>query len=91
MSNNNNNNNNNEKNPDASSTGTWQLPDGIENVIESGIIKASVGAATGALLGTILFRSGKGWRSAGVAVGVGVAVGSTVERAWNNKSFASKN
>lgn len=63
---------------------SWQLPDGIENVIESGIIKAAVGAAAGAALGSLLFKSGKGWRSAGAAMGVGVAFGSTLERAWDS-------
>ncbi len=59
----------------------WQLPDGIENVLESGIIKAAVGATAGAVFGGLLFKSGKGWRSASVAMGVGVAVGSSMERA----------
>mmetsp|Transcript_15959 Transcript_15959/g.20259 ORF Transcript_15959/g.20259 Transcript_15959/m.20259 type:complete len:80 (+) Transcript_15959:81-320(+) len=63
----------------------WQLPDGFENTLESGIIKAAVGATTGIVLGSLLFKSGKGWRSAGVAMGVGVAVGSTVERAYCSK------
>ena len=60
---------------------TWKLPDGIEDHIESGLIKAAVGAAVGGLAGAIFFRSGKGWRAATTAMGAGVAVGSTVERA----------
>ncbi len=71
--------------PEQPSPPTWQLPEGIENVIESGIIKASVGAVTGAVVGSVLFKSGSGWRSAGAAMGVGVALGSTVERAWFSK------
>ena len=63
----------------------WQLPEGIENVIESGIIKASVGAVTGAVVGSLLFKSGNGWRSAGIAMGMGVALGSTLERAMHSK------
>jgi hypothetical protein len=47
----------------------------------TGVIKTAVGAAVGGLAGLVLFRSGKGWRAAGVAAGVGVALGSTVERA----------
>mmetsp|Transcript_6911 Transcript_6911/g.20742 ORF Transcript_6911/g.20742 Transcript_6911/m.20742 type:complete len:103 (-) Transcript_6911:169-477(-) len=60
---------------------TWKLPDGIEDHIESGLIKSAVGATVGGVVGLVLFRSGKGWRAASVAMGVGVAVGSTVERA----------
>ena len=72
--------------PDQNPKSNWQLPDGIEDAIESGIIKATIGAATGALIGTLLFKSGKGYRAAGAAMGVGVAVGSTVERALCPKS-----
>jgi hypothetical protein len=78
-----------EETPKPSSPSNWKLPDGIEDVLESGIIKATVGAATGAVLGTLLFKSGKGWRSAGAAMGVGVAVGSTVERAMCSKAASN--
>ncbi len=71
--------------PAESSQSTWQLPDGIEDVIESGIIKASVGALAGGLVGSILFKSGNGMRPASVAMGMGVALGSTVERACYSK------
>ena len=64
---------------------TWKLPDGIEDHIESGIIKAVAGATVGGLVGCILFKSGSGWRSASVAAGVGTAVGSTIERAMVKK------
>lgn len=60
---------------------TWKLPAGIEDHIESGLIKSAVGATVGGVVGLVLFRSGKGWRAASAAMGVGVAVGSTVERA----------
>lgn len=39
-----------------------------------------IGAAAGGVIGTVMFRSGKGARAASVAAGVGVAVGSTYER-----------
>jgi hypothetical protein len=60
---------------------TWKLPDGIENYIEEGIIKTAAGAVGGAILGSIFFRSGKGWRMACSALGAGAGVGSTLERA----------
>mmetsp|Transcript_51106 Transcript_51106/g.76582 ORF Transcript_51106/g.76582 Transcript_51106/m.76582 type:complete len:83 (-) Transcript_51106:149-397(-) len=61
--------------------GNWKLPDGIEDHIESGLIKAAIGGVVGGVVGLALFRSGKGMRMASVAGGVGAAVGSTVERA----------
>lgn len=60
---------------------TWKLPDGIENYIEEGIMKTAAGAIGGAVLGSIFFRSGKGWRMACSALGAGAGVGSTLERA----------
>mmetsp|Transcript_39480 Transcript_39480/g.72838 ORF Transcript_39480/g.72838 Transcript_39480/m.72838 type:complete len:90 (+) Transcript_39480:116-385(+) len=67
---------------DAPSTvTTWKLPEGIEDHIESGLIKSAVGATVGGVIGLALFRSGKGWRAASMAMGVGVAFGSTVTRA----------
>jgi len=66
---------------DSPLTGNWKLPDGIENHIEAGIIKTAAGAVAGGLVGAVLFKSGTGWRSASVALGVGAAIGSTVERA----------
>ena len=48
---------------------------------EIGIMKSAVGAAAGAAVGMILFRSGGGYRAASTAAGVGVAWGSTYERA----------
>ena len=62
--------------------GNWKLPDGIEDHIESGLIKTAVGAFAGGLVGAVLFRSGSGLRSSSVALGVGAAIGSTVERAY---------
>jgi len=60
---------------------TWKLPDGIEEHIENGIMKATAGAVIGGLVGTVMFRSGKGWRAASAAMGVGVGIGSAVDRA----------
>lgn len=61
---------------------TWKLPEGIENHIESGIIKATAGAVVGGVVGAIMFKSGSGMRSASMALGVGAAIGSTLERAY---------
>jgi hypothetical protein len=46
-----------------------------------GLLKAAAGIAAGGLVGAVLFRSGgRGWRSACVAAGAGVAAGSTYQR-----------
>lgn len=66
----------------APSSGSWRLPEGIEDHIESGILKTAAGALAGGIVGAILFRSGSGMRSASVALGVGAAIGSTIERAY---------
>lgn len=71
--------------PDASAPPTrknWQLPTGIEDHIESGLVKLTAGVLVGGALGMLLFRSspGKGWRSASIAAGAGVALGSTYVR-----------
>jgi hypothetical protein len=50
-------------------------------LILSGLMKAAAGVAVGSLLGLAMFRSGKGWRSAAATAGLGVALGSTYERA----------
>jgi hypothetical protein len=63
----------------------WQLPNGVEKHIESGLLKSAVGAAAGLAVGVVFFRGGKGWRMASAAAGVGVAIGSTVERATAGK------
>lgn len=63
-----------------SSVGSWKLPNGIENHIEDGVIKMTAGVLIGGTLGMLLFKSGKGWRSASVASGLGVAIGSTYVR-----------
>lgn len=73
-------------NPNQEPQSNWKLPEGIENSVEVGIIKATIGAATGLVVGSLLFKSGKGWRSASVAMGVGVALGSSIERAWCSKT-----
>ena len=52
-------------------TATWKLPDGIEDHIESGIIKATAGLVLGGFVGTVLFRSGRGYRFACAALGTG--------------------
>ena len=44
-------------------------------------MKAVVGATLGGLAGMALFRSGRGYRAASVFTGIGVALGSTYERA----------
>eukprot|EP00592_Proboscia_alata_P006658 CAMPEP_0194352826 /NCGR_PEP_ID=MMETSP0174-20130528/1265_1 /TAXON_ID=216777 /ORGANISM="Proboscia alata, Strain PI-D3" /LENGTH=78 /DNA_ID=CAMNT_0039121131 /DNA_START=52 /DNA_END=288 /DNA_ORIENTATION=+ len=60
---------------------TWKLPDNIEHHIESGLLNSAVGVLVGGAVSVILFRSGKGMRTAGMSVGLGVAIGSTIERA----------
>ena len=69
---------------------TWKLPEGTEEALESGILKAAAGAVAGGLVGAVLFRSGNGMRAGSVALGVGVAVGSTVERALSGEFTQSK-
>ena len=69
--------------PKSPST-TWKLPDGIEIHIESGVIKATAGVLVGSLAGAVLFRSGKGWRAASAAMGMGIGIGSAVGRALPN-------
>lgn len=46
-----------------------------------GIIHTAVGVTVGGIAGMLLFKSGKGNRAMSVATGVGVAIGSTYERA----------
>jgi hypothetical protein len=60
---------------------TWQLPEGIENHLEAFLVKSAIGIAIGAPLGFLAFRSGRGANAAaGMAFGVGCALGSFVER-----------
>jgi hypothetical protein len=66
--------------PPASSNNSWKLPDGIEDDIESALIKTAIGATVGGLFGVIMFKAGSGSRAASVAAGIGVAAGSTYER-----------
>lgn len=44
-------------------------------------MKTAIGVLAGGVVGMIMFRSGKGMRAGSVAAGVGVAAGSTYERA----------
>jgi Domain of unknown function (DUF543) len=64
---------------------------GIEDHIESGILKLTAGVLVGGTLGLLLFRSGKGWRSASMAAGAGVALGSTYVRFAAASSSSSDN
>ena len=64
----------------SSVVGNWKLPNGIEDHIEDGVIKMTAGVLIGGTLGMLLFKSGKGWRSASIATGLGVAMGSTYVR-----------
>jgi Domain of unknown function (DUF543) len=50
-------------------------------LLNAGLIKTTSGALVGGLLGLALFKAGGGWRSASVAAGVGVGLGSTYQRA----------
>jgi Domain of unknown function (DUF543) len=60
--------------------GNWKLPVGIEGHIEDGVIKLTAGVLIGGTVGMLLFKSGKGWRAASIASGVGVAIGSSYVR-----------
>ena len=51
----------------------------------AGLIKSVAGVAAGGLAGMVLFRSGGGYRAASAAMGLGVAWGSTYERAAASK------
>jgi hypothetical protein len=53
-------------------------PFSLHNV---GLIKSAIGGIAGGLIGLVSFRSGGGWRLASAAAGVGVGIGSTLERA----------
>ncbi|KAL7573529.1 hypothetical protein ACA910_008670 [Epithemia clementina (nom. ined.)] len=72
-------------------TPTWKLPDGIEDYIESGILRSVVGMTIGGLTGLILFRSGGGYRSACIAAGFGTALGSTYQRYQKQPPFQNNN
>jgi hypothetical protein len=47
----------------------------------TGIIHATVGLTVGGLAGMLLFKAGRGNRAMSLAAGLGVALGSTYERA----------
>jgi Domain of unknown function (DUF543) len=64
----------------SNNIGNWKLPVGIEDHIENSIIKMTVGVVVGGVVGMMLFKSGKGWRSTCIATGVGVALGSSYTR-----------
>lgn len=70
-----------EKNNSSKPELQWKLPDNIEDHIEAGLMKAAAGAVAGATAGALFFKSGKGYAGAMALAGVGVAIGSTVERA----------
>ena len=61
-----------------------QIPESAIPHMESGLLKSAVGATVGGVFGLVFFRGGKGWRMASVGAGVGVALGSTVERYMAN-------
>mmetsp|Transcript_1363 Transcript_1363/g.1835 ORF Transcript_1363/g.1835 Transcript_1363/m.1835 type:complete len:95 (+) Transcript_1363:179-463(+) len=66
---------------ESSFTPSWKLPDGIEDHLESGLVKAAVGMTLGGIAGMMLFRPGGGYRAASIATGLGIAFGSTYQRA----------
>lgn len=60
--------------------------------LKDGLLNCVVGASLGGAMGVLLFKSGKGYRTASVAAGVGVALGSTLERLtfeWQQQSKKS--
>jgi hypothetical protein len=64
--------------PDSSSV--MASMDSAAPHLKDGLLNCVVGASLGGAVGVLLFKSGKGYRAASVAAGVGVAVGSTLER-----------
>lgn len=68
--------------PSAIETAKLQIPKAAIPHLESAILKSAVGMTTGAVFGLVFFRGGKGWRMASVGAGLGVALGSSVERYW---------
>ena len=68
------------KNSNDSHELQWKLPDNIEDHIEAGLMKAAAGSVAGAAAGALFFKSGKGYVGVMALAGVGVAIGSTVER-----------
>lgn len=64
----------------SSTPRSWKLPDGLEDHVETALLKTAVGVTVGGVMGMLLFRSGKGWRATSIATGVGVALGSTYSR-----------
>jgi len=63
----------------------WELPEGIEGHIESGVVKVVIGVMMGGMVETFLFKSGnKRMKLTGVALGLGAAVGSTFQRFKGN-------
>mmetsp|Transcript_6139 Transcript_6139/g.12668 ORF Transcript_6139/g.12668 Transcript_6139/m.12668 type:complete len:98 (-) Transcript_6139:260-553(-) len=59
---------------------SWELPAGIEDDIEQALVKATIGAVAGGVIGLIAFKGGKGTRAASIATGIGAGLGSTWER-----------
>ena len=47
----------------------------------AGLINSAIGGIAGGLFGLVAFRAGGGWRFASAAAGIGVGIGSTLERA----------
>jgi Domain of unknown function (DUF543) len=73
----------------SSSSSHWKLPDGIEDHLEDGVYKVLAGATAGGIVGLLLFKSGRGWRSASMATGVGMAIGSTLTRIYGRGTVTS--
>ena len=46
----------------------------------SALIKTTIGAVAGGVMGLVLFKGGKGTRAASIATGIGASLGSTWER-----------
>ena len=61
-----------------------QIPESAIPHMESGLLKSAGGAMVSGIFSLVFFRGGKGWRMASVGAGVGVALGSTVERYMAN-------
>ena len=51
-----------------------------KNPLHSALVKATIGAVAGGVMGLIAFKGGKGTRAASIATGIGAGLGSTWER-----------
>jgi hypothetical protein len=78
-----------DKAPSKRQQQTWKLPDHFEDHVESALIKCAAGAAAGGACALLFFRGGSKWRTACVAAGLGVALGSQYARVATGTAAAT--